>query len=269
MQLHESSTVLREMGEARGPLLPEHMKDPQRKRVRFSATNSVQLIENRADLDIETVHNMHWSRFELKNFKKHAEYVSMCAFDDEILVSSSGLPTYSLAMWEAYQSCTRTIVVPRHQVPTRKVANLEHWVDQHTTRRGLERWIVPAFHDEMSIRQQKAVQSVLKMQSKCEGVVSLRDKFDVIAKIYEQYSKPSKLFAKLMGDADAAACQSDAEENYNKRKQLDIFATEESLKKSRSDSGLYVRSQCRAPTLGGTTTTRREGRQRYVHFLLQ
>lgn len=117
--------------------------------------------------------------------------------------------SYQQVLLTAYQSIIDSQVV----ISERDTKLFSHWISVGHSRRGLERWSVPALFALQHRRRAISVQAVLDAQSICSSedlALFGNDKSKVIATLYSHLTKGSREFALLMGQADQVAAVSNA-----------------------------------------------------------
>jgi hypothetical protein len=103
--------------------------------------------------------------------------------------------TYSSVLEAAYISTLDS----KTNISENDMVYLEHWTAVGHSRRGLERWSIPAMEDSRRKHRASAIKSVMEMQRACQFEP------EMISQVYKKKSKSAGRFAALMGQADQAA----------------------------------------------------------------
>ena len=212
-------------------------KDRQTRRVRFHKKVYVKNIACLDDMDAAVVDNMYFTDEEHTEFKsgakKTARAVERKDRDDE------SPNTYSRVLDRIYSECSKPLEEAAFAEDDKRA--LEHWVALGHCRRGLERWAVPSHDKERKIRRDVSIKSVIDVQDKVVNGQSVRDQPELIAKLYSSLTEPSRVFARIMGEADAAAVTK--EETYFS--QSDKVVSKDAIVCELGKKRVYVKSSSR------------------------
>jgi len=189
--------------------MPSDRRGKRRGRVQFCDIVAVRSIRHIDDMDDDIKRQLYCSSFELQKCRNNASKVAQHVYDkDQKDNSPQG---YSFTMWQTYKSCVRAADANDDDtcnLPTTSViSNMERWVKKGGTRRGLEKWSIPALNDERQENKRRAISLVVKMQSKVIGDIDLREQPEVYASVYEKLSRSAKIYARLIAEADAKAAK--------------------------------------------------------------
>ena len=195
-------------------------EQPNKKRtVRFASGVRVKTIKSCKSMDAATKSNVYCGRHEMEKVRKGALAVAQAVYEkDQILADSN---CYSFTMWEAYEACVRASESGNDQVSPEDSEAIQRCNDrirQSGSRRGLERLTIPALSRARREIRKKAVRSVLWMQEQTVEGVPLRENPEIMAHVYEQTSRPAKLYARVLGEADEAAVQHKSQKKAKKEK---------------------------------------------------
>ncbi|CAB9497270.1 expressed unknown protein [Seminavis robusta] len=188
-----------------------------RREVTFSS--SVQEVVPSQGVDVEKHKQQIWWRS--KDIKKMKSEASLIAFELKEAEQSHLTPfCYTATITRIFEACC--------VVDTRAVADVEegghispvdrkylgHWMTVGTLRMGLEKKIVRSMAKDCTALRSQVIQSVLKAQEDCKG-----DE-EAIRKASIERSRPTQLFAVVVGQCVASSCASEQAKENAKLKAL-------------------------------------------------
>jgi len=113
---------------------------------------------------------------------------------------------YTNAVLRAYLACCTC--EEGEEIDRKDRQRLKHWVSCRPCRRGLEKYSMRALDEDRTHRRNLAVRAVVETQNADLGDdVDVQQSIEVLAQLYQYLSQSSKIFAQLMGEADAAAAK--------------------------------------------------------------
>ena len=148
-----------------------------------------------------------WYQFsDYRNIKQMAKTTARGIRDRE---SDTQLMEYSYS--SVLEAAYISTINSNDKISEKDMIYLEHWTAVGHSRRGLERWAIPAIEDSRRKRRASAIKSVMEMQRVCqfEAEAMGYDRPEMIALVYKKASKSARKFAALMGQADQAAASSE------------------------------------------------------------
>jgi len=171
-----------------------------KRRVHFNNQVRVRKITNLACIDEATKSNLYYSLGDHSTFKDKARSVTenVQSKDEKDKTSNS----YSRVLFRIFTECCKSSDL---RIEEEDKLALEHWVALGHCRRGLERWCIPSMDSERRARRSVSIRAVVEMQSLLLDGVKMCDRPDLMARVYETLTGPAKRYAKILGEADAAA----------------------------------------------------------------
>jgi HD-GYP domain-containing protein (c-di-GMP phosphodiesterase class II) len=118
--------------------------------------------------------------------------------------------SYHRIMTRAYQVCCETVdEVDNAALSIHEKRHLVRWAEVATSRLGLEKWSVKSIQSDKSGRRKELVELVKDLQSipLLEKEAMPRDEF--IRQSCQRLTRPSRLFARCLAEAQAKASQSE------------------------------------------------------------
>lgn len=113
--------------------------------------------------------------------------------------------SYQRVMVRTYEVCTSAVFEPKGSILTvdeRK--HMNRWAEIAPSRLGLEKWAIKSIGQDRSVRRNEIVDVVLDMQESFVGQ-DVADCDVLIQQACERVSRPSRLFARTVADAQAVA----------------------------------------------------------------
>lgn len=121
--------------------------------------------------------------------------------------------SYQRVMEMTYGACCQAYDDNDQVVPPSELVHLQRWLEVATSRCGLEKWAIRRIGRDKSHRRDEIADTVLQLQKVCNNEKNCHsDEF--IRSSSAAISRPSRLFARIMAQALAAAIQKeDQQEN--------------------------------------------------------
>lgn len=177
-------------------ITPKSMNKPRRKKVRFAPARSeiVEYVASRSDLSLEESKHIWWTPSEMREFRHAAKTMSRETRGTTWMIQSVE-EAFNTArqIASSFPEDTLTSEALQHIKPREDFVD---WCRYGHSRRGLERWSCKAHKDARAEAASKARKRVIEMH-KCNS--------DFLRRIYERFSRASKVYARLIGLADAEA----------------------------------------------------------------
>ena len=181
------------------------------RRVRFpkktSSLEEVHIVDSVADME-DSVHERYFNtRLENKAVKSIAIKTAKLVFQAD--KDKYTAECYSFTMWEAYKLCRKATESNETSIKKRSRTKLMNWMKQDASRRGLERWSVPALNVERNEMRDRSILCVMDTQEKLRSGAydHVQDPADVIAAVYSNETRCDAMYAQLMGQADAISAK--------------------------------------------------------------
>jgi hypothetical protein len=177
-------------------ITPQHKS--KRKKVRFSRDEIVQYVTARSEMTLEETKSIWWSPAEMQEFRHTAKIISRETRGAEWMIRS--LEESCNIARQIAKSCSDEMLMEEktweHLEPRQ---DLVDWCRYGHSRRGMERWFCKAHKEIRADTTSKARRRILEMQ-RCDD--------DFLRRISERFSRSSRIFARLIGEADAKAAVS-------------------------------------------------------------
>lgn len=203
-------------------------------RVSFCRAVRVRRIPNASDFDDATTSSLYYSVDDHVAIKDRARSVTQNVAQKDRLDLTSN--TYSRVVFRIFQECCKG---SDFRISEQDKAALEHWVALGHCRRGLERWSIPPMDSERRARRSVSIRAIVEMQSKTlDDGSRISDHPELMARVYETLTIPAKRYARIMGEADAAATRK-KETDFT---MADRFVNKEAIICADANKRQYVKS---------------------------
>mmetsp|Transcript_17882 Transcript_17882/g.32325 ORF Transcript_17882/g.32325 Transcript_17882/m.32325 type:complete len:251 (-) Transcript_17882:1174-1926(-) len=170
------------------------------------------LLTPSSEMSILDKRDLWWQPNEFDAFLENAKIL---ATESRRFDSPNDDGCYAEVIRSVYWSCEGS----KAKGPTRKQFHkLSQWIKVARTRRGLERVCVPEIGVSRSRRKKDVIRGVLRAQKKRQQNRSQKDKDVLLSMVSKTLTRPARLFAAVMGEADAHAASGIFEKEHKPRK---------------------------------------------------
>jgi hypothetical protein len=183
-----------------------HSEDssPGKKRVTFDMKHNKEY--NNVNCCKEDYKDLWYTRLEYRQFKVATYYMAKEIAKSE--ASNKAPFSYHRIMTRTYQVCCEAVEERDTSLLSyHERRHLTRWAEVATSRLGLERWSVKSIQADKSDRRKELVELVMDLQNLPlpEDESMPRDEF--IRQSCERLTRPSRLFARCLAEAQASAAQ--------------------------------------------------------------
>ena len=178
---------------------PEHAFETNRKRKRVQFSNSTHSVLEIPTISPEDAINIWYNQRDLETIRTKVRGIAAVIHRRENVPHA--LP-YMETIQDAYKLCFKTSRPTRHDMQ-----GLFTWVSKGHSRRGLERWSVPAMRFHTRNTYTSIVYQVIAAQQASYPGESNAERMERIRKASEFYSLAAKTFAEALGKADEEAAK--------------------------------------------------------------
>jgi hypothetical protein len=178
---------------------PEHAFETNRKRKTVQFSNSTHSVREIPTIAPEDATNIWYNKRDLETIRTKVRGIAAVIHRRENVPHA--LP-YMETIQNAYRLCFKTSRPTRHDMQ-----GLFTWVSKGHSRRGLERWSVPAMRFHARNTHSTIVYQVTAAQQASYPGESNVERMERIRKASEFYSSAAKTFAEALGKADEEAAK--------------------------------------------------------------
>ena len=197
-----------------------------------------------------------WQARELESFLLNAK---VTAAESRRRDSTHDQTCYAHVLLSVYKSCKEL----KSKGPTNKQRyNLCQWTKVAHTRRGLERVCVREMGASRSRQKQEAIQGILRAQRRLKKGSTQEEKEYLLSMVSKTLTRPARLYAAVMGEADAVASLVDRDLNVNLWNDYDKSLIADSSPKVMTSLRIGVRLLRRASFTGGARIGTRHKKRR-------
>lgn len=159
-----------------------------------------------SEMSCEEKEAVWWQQHDYDSFCANLRVLAVESRRRDMINGKSDPACYSAVIHRAYTAC----VGYDAKGPSRKErSRLAQWTILANTRRGLERGCVRQIGIYRSEQKKEAIQGVLRAQRKLRR--SQQDKADILCMVSESLTRSARLYAALLGEADAFAALIDVQ----------------------------------------------------------
>jgi len=149
-----------------------------------------------------TIHDKRDVWWQPQEFDSFLEDAKVLAIESRRLDASDDEASYAQVLLSIFRSCKES----NAKGPSRKQRyRLSQWTKVAYTRRGLERICVKEIGVTRSRQKQEVIQGVLRAQGRLKKNASPEDKEFLLSAVSRSLTRPARLYAAVMGEADANA----------------------------------------------------------------
>lgn len=195
----EGSTFSVSAHKVEGPIhLPFQSCQQRRRQVQFDEGQNV--YHSNTVMTKDECQSLWHSRVDMKNFKQTTRAIAVEIHRSE--KANTAPNSYARVVLAAYAACCRAVCDTNvSPLDNKEQKNLRKWMQVAVSRTGLDRSSIREIALERHQRRQHIAHVVMEMQ---ESLVYREDLDQVIRKASEAISRPSRLFAREIAEAQAS-----------------------------------------------------------------
>jgi hypothetical protein len=153
----------------------------------------------------EDLKELWYRNSEFKHFRAYTMYVAKEITKAEAF--SKAPLSYERVMTHTYRACCKAMSDQDKVLTTDEFKHLVRWAEVATSRLGLEKWSIRSVGHDRSFRRSLMTDMVLEAQSNYQDDFVSMD--DYVAESCANISRPMRLFARTLAEAQAVAARND------------------------------------------------------------
>jgi hypothetical protein len=153
----------------------------------------------------EDLKELWYKNSEFKHFRKFTMYVAKEITKAESF-SKSPL-SYERVMTHTYRACCKATSEHVNVLTADEFKHLVHWAEVATSRLGLEKWSIRSVGHDRAFRRSLMTDMVLEAQNNYQDDFVSKDNY--VASSCANISRPMRLFARTLAEAQAVAARND------------------------------------------------------------
>lgn len=120
--------------------------------------------------------------------------------------------SYQRVLEKVFDACVKANTDVEQVLPSSELIHLQRWLEVASSRCGLEKWSIRKISQDKSCRRKELASTVLSIQATMSSSnhTTLSDKNEFICISCENMSRPSRLYARTVAQALAAAIETEA-----------------------------------------------------------
>jgi hypothetical protein len=178
------------------------------KQVRFDLSNNDERLVEK--LNIEDCQARWYSPKNYRDFKTLAYDAATQIVNIE--ARNRAPYSYQRVLEKTFEACLKANTDVEEVLPASELIHLQRWLEVASSRCGLEKWAIRKISRDKSCRRKELGSAVLSIQAnmKTTKCTVLSDVDEFICVTSENISRPSRLYARTVAQALAAAIEADA-----------------------------------------------------------
>lgn len=160
----------------------------------------------------EDLRELWYRSSECSHFRSYTAYVAKEIVKAE--ARSRAPLSYERVMTHTYLCCVKAKSEQGNVLTADEFEHLVRWTELAAIRFGLEKWSIPSIADDRFYRRRSVIDMVMEAQKLCQDDLVSMD--ECVADSCARRSRPMRLFARILAEAQAVAVRNDLyKENEN------------------------------------------------------